>query len=204
MISRVPIWAVAVSLAVNFSLLGLISLLSSERKPPQDITDPIAISLVKLEVPEVAPQDQLKEPDKPKPQERSDFQPDLFRPDLSRGQDLFNLGVAISFGGASGGETAEEFVFEAYELDQPPQVVLRVPPVYPYKARERGTEGAVQIKMLVNTDGTVGEVLILEARPRDVFEEAVLKAVPQWKFRPGKIDGEPVTAWVVTTVRFEL
>jgi protein TonB len=203
-ISRVPIWAVAVSLAVNFSLLGLISLLSSERKPPQDITDPIAISLVKLEVPEVAPQDQLKEPDKPKPQERSDFQPDLFRPDLSRGQDLFNLGVAISFGGASGGETAEEFVFEAYELDQPPQVVLRVPPVYPYKARERGTEGAVQIKMLVNTDGTVGEVLILEARPRDVFEEAVLKAVPQWKFRPGKIDGEPVTAWVVTTVRFEL
>jgi len=202
--SRVPVWAVAVSLAVNFSLLGLISLLSSERKPPQDLTDPIAISLVKLEVPEVAPQDQLKEPDKPKPEEETDFQPDLFRPDLSRGQDMFDLGVAISFGGASAGDAAEEFVFEAYELDQPPQVVMRVPPVYPYKARERGTEGAVQIKMLVNTDGTVGEVLILEARPRDVFEEAVLKAVPQWKFRPGKIDGEPVTAWVVTTVRFEL
>lgn len=204
MVSRVPVWAVAVSLAVNFSLLGLISLLSSERKPPQDLTDPIAISLVKLEVPEVAPQDQLKEPDKPEPEEQTDFQPDLFRPDLSRGQDMFDLGVAISFGGAGAGDAAEEFVFEAYELDQPPQVVMRVPPVYPYRARERGTEGAVQIKMLINTDGTVGEVLILEARPKGVFEEAVLKAVPQWKFRPGKIDGEPVTAWVVTTVRFEL
>lgn len=201
---KVPIWAVAVSLLVNFGLLGLISLLSSERKPPQDITDPIAVSLVKLEVPEVAPQDQLKEPDRPKPEQKTDFQPDLFRPDLSRGQGLFDLGVAIGFSGVSGGYAAEEFVFEAYELDQPPQVIMRVPPVYPYKARERGTEGVVQIKLLVNTDGTVGEVLILDARPRDIFEEAVLKAVPQWKFRPGKIDGEPVTAWVVTTVRFEL
>jgi protein TonB len=97
-----------------------------------------------------------------------------------------------------------DFVFEAYELDQPPQAVVRVPPVYPYKAREQGIEGVVQVKLLINQDGSVGHLEILDARPEGLFEEAVRNAVPQWKFSPGKIDGQTVTAWVVTYVRFTL
>lgn len=202
---RPPLWvllAVTASIVINLGLLGLASLLSKERGLPQDITDPIGVRLVTLAPPETPEREEVKEPEKPKPQKSTDFKPDLVRPQLaSRG--ALDVGVAIDLGDLGGPDTGGEFVFEAYELDQPPQVIVRVPPMYPYKAREQGIEGAVQVKMLVNADGTVGQVIILDARPEGLFEDAVRKAVPQWKFSPGKIEGEAVTAWVITTLRFE-
>jgi protein TonB len=203
---KLPLWAplaVIASVAVNIGLLGLASLLSNERELPQDLTAPIGVSLVNLEAPDVDPQEKPKEPEKPTEQQKEDFTPDLIRPDLGGIHGALDLGVAINLGDLSGQDAGGEFVFEAYELDQPPQVMVRVPPVYPYRAREQGVEGAVQVKMLVETDGTVGQVQILDARPAGVFEDAVIKSVVQWKFTPGKIDGSPVTAWVVTTLRFE-
>jgi protein TonB len=202
---RATLWlplAVAASILINLCVLGLASLLSKERGLPDDITDPIAVSLVNLAPPETPQREEIKEPEKPKPQNKPDFTPDLIRPSLTQSAAL-DVGVAIDLGGIGGADLGGEFVFEAYELDQPPQVIVRVPPLYPYRAREQGIEGAVQIKMLVNADGTIGQVIILDARPKGLFEDAVLKAVPQWKFSPGKIEGEAVTAWVVTTLRFE-
>jgi protein TonB len=197
----VPV-AILLAIAINLGVLGLASLLSKERGLPDDITDPIGISLVKLAPPETPQREEVKEPEKPKPKQKSDFAPDLVRPSLMQ-HGALDVGIAIDLGNLGDGDIGGEFVFEAYELDQPPQVIVRVPPVYPYKAREQGIEGAVQVKMLVNADGTVGQLIILDARPKGLFEDAVRKAVPQWKFSPGKIEGEAVTAWVVTTVRFE-
>jgi protein TonB len=197
--------AVIGSLVVNFALLGLASLLASKQSKPQDITDPLSVSLVNLEAPEPPQQREIKEPEKPKPQEKDDFVPDLVQPSLGSSAPGMDLGVVINLGNLGGGDVgAEEFVFEAYELDQAPQPIVRVPPVYPYKAREQGIEGAVQVKLLVNADGTVGEFHILDARPKGLFEDAVAKCIPQWKFNPGTIEGETVTAWVVTTIRFDL
>ena len=197
--------AVVASIFVNFALLGLASLLASKQSKPQDITDPISVSLVNVEAPEPLQQKEIKEPEKPKPQEKNDFTPDLVQPSFGGSAPGMDLGVVINLGNLAGGESmAEEFVFEAYELDQAPQPIVRVPPVYPYKAREQGIEGAVQVKLLVNPDGSVGEFHILDARPRGLFEDAVSKCVPQWRFNPGTIEGETVTAWVVTTIRFDL
>ena len=197
--------AVFASLVVNLALLGLASLLASKHSKPQDITDPISVSLVNLEAPEPPRQREIKEPEKPKPEEKDDFTPDLVQPSLGGHSAGMDLGVVIHLGNLGGGDVGTEgFVFEAYELDQSPQPIVRIPPVYPYKAREQGVEGAVQVKLLVNADGTVGEFHILDARPKGFFEEAVSKCVPQWRFNPGTIDGETVTAWVVTTIRFDL
>lgn len=95
-------------------------------------------------------------------------------------------------------------VFESYELDQPPQAVVKEQPTYPYKARELGVEGDVQVKMLVQPDGSVGNVQILDARPKGVFDQAIYTALAQWRFNPGKIGGKTVAAWVVTTIHFAL
>jgi protein TonB len=202
---RRPIWlaiALAASVAANLVLFGVASLLSSERGRKDDKIEQAAIKLVNLEPPAPPQDEKLEEPEKPKEEPESDFTPDLVRPSLS-GAGTIDIGVAIDLGGITPMEMAEEFVFEAYELDQPPQPLVRVPPVYPYKAREQGIEGVVQVKILVNTDGTVGQVQILDARPQGIFEDAVIKSVPKWKFNPGRIEGKPVTAWVVTFVRFD-
>jgi protein TonB len=193
--------AVAASLLVNLLLFELASLLASERGAPEDLIDPVGIKLVSLAAPEPPKQEEIKEPEKPKEEPKSDFTPDLVRPQLS-GMAGIDAAVAINLGNIGGDDMEKEFVFEAYELDQAPQAVVRIPPVYPYRARERGIEGVVQVKLLVNTDGTVGQVEILDARPEGMFEDAVRNAVPKWKFNPGKIQGKAVTAWVVTFVRF--
>jgi protein TonB len=195
--------AVGAALVANLALLFLVSFLTSERKPPQDITDPVGVNLVELATPEAPERQEPKKPEPPKPKPQEDFMPDLVRPDLAGPGSLID-GIAIDLSRLGGGLTEDEFVFESYELDQPPQPITKIPPVYPYRARERGIEGAVQVKLLVNADGSVSRIQILDARPAGLFEEAVLKALPQWRFQPGVIDGQPVTAWVVTTLHFTL
>jgi protein TonB len=195
--------ALAGSLLVNMFLIAVAALLVSERAAPQDMTDPVGVKLIELTPPAPPEPEEVKEPPRPKPQPKFDFAPDLVRPDLSAPSGL-DMGVVIDMGQFEGGDVGDEFVFEAYELDQAPQPVVRVPPVYPYGARERGIEGVVQVKLLVNADGSVGQVQIMDARPKGVFEEAVMNSVPQWRFNPGKIEGKAVTAWVVTAVRFDL
>jgi len=62
----------------------------------------------------------------------------------------------------------------------------------------------VKIKLLVKADGSVGGVEVLDANPKGLFEDATVKAVPNWRFQPGLVDGQAVPSWVVTTVRFTL
>jgi protein TonB len=200
---RFPIWTLGVAVGVNCLLFGLAALLLQERKVPQDMTDPIGVSLVSLEAPQMPEERPAQKAEKPKPRQKMDFAPDVVRPSLG-GPGPLDLGVGISLGGAEGISGTREFVFEAYELDQAPTPVVRVPPTYPYGARERGIEGAVQVRMLVTTEGTVGDIEIMDARPKGVFEDAVRRTVPQWRFSPGKIRGKAVTAWVITTIQFNL
>ena len=60
------------------------------------------------------------------------------------------------------------------------------------------------VRVLVGKDGAVRQVNILKAKPEGVFDQAVRRAVPSWRFQPGEVGGEPVTAWVTTTLHFRL
>ena len=191
--------AVAGSLLVNLFLIAVAAILVSERSAPQDMTDPVGVKLIELTPPAPPEPEEVKDPTPPKPQPKFDFAPDLVRPDLNAPSGL-DMGVVIDMGQFESGDVGDEFVFEAYELDQAPQPVVRVPPVYPYNARERGIEGVVQVKLLVNADGSVGQVQSMDARPEGMFEEAVMKSVPQWSFYPGSFVGSAVTGWVVKAV----
>jgi len=95
-------------------------------------------------------------------------------------------------------------IFNADEIDQPPSALAKMPPLYPYKAKRLEIEGYVKVKFLVDETGAVSQISILEASPKGLFEDSVFKALPSWEFAPGKILGEPVSSWVITTIRFEL
>jgi protein TonB len=210
-LGRLPKWlpsALAFALAANTLLLtGAVFLSNEAESKKQDITAPT--QLVVLSAPEEAPpaEEKTAEPEPPRREEaKPDLGPDLFQPDF--GGDLAGLAgegaIAIDLSGGANTEMKQEFVFEAFELDQPPRPMVKTAPMYPFRAREQGVEGVVQVKILVREDGTVGEVLIVDARPKDIFEEAVLAAVPNWKFEPGVIQGKRVTSWVVTALHFKL
>ncbi|MCZ6829579.1 MAG: TonB family protein [Gammaproteobacteria bacterium] len=63
------------------------------------------------------------------------------------------------------------------------QPTHRVLPVYPRRAIRRGLEGDVVVQFTVNRSGQVKAPRILAAFPPDVFEQAVMEAVSQQRYR---------------------
>ena len=209
---RIPTWlppTLGFAIAVNLLLLGGATFLSGEAKSQdQDITAPTGVNLMNLAPPEPPVEEDAQEPEPPKKEEaKPDLGPDLFQPEFTPDfAGMAGAGSAIAIDLTGGANTAlkQDFVFESYELDQAPRPVVKIPPTYPFKAREQGIEGVVQVKLLVKEDGTVGEVLIMDARPPDIFEDAVLLSVSKWRFEPGVIGGKKVTSWVITALHFKL
>ena len=95
-------------------------------------------------------------------------------------------------------------VFEVGDLDAPLTTVARIPPLYPLKARRRGVEGWVKVRLLVNEQGDVSSITIVEAEPSGIFEKSVRNCVASWRFQPGTVGGVPVKAQVETVIHFTL
>jgi len=193
------------ALLVNVALFSLVTLMSQVREQSNDEINAASVSLVTLKPPTPPEQENVKPPKPPEPKQQLDFRPDLTPPALDLGAPGLPGGIAFDLGrDRFNSGLDDQVVFNSYELDSQPETLMRMQPPYPIRAQERGIEGVVQLKLLVNKDGSVGQVEILSARPEGVFEETVRQTVPRWKFNPGRIAGEAVTAWVVTNVRFQL
>ena len=94
--------------------------------------------------------------------------------------------------------------YDIGDIDHPISAIVRIPPVYPMRARRLGVEGFVTVKLLVSEKGIVERTEILAAQPEGVFEKSVLQCTPSWRFTPGTLDGVPVKTFVTTTIRFDL
>ena len=77
-------------------------------------------------------------------------------------------------------------------------------PRYPAEARRAGIEGRVEVKFLLNVDGTVAKAEVLDSEPPGVFDQAAIDAVMQWRL-PDEIDAaNPVPKWMRTPIEFSL
>lgn len=94
--------------------------------------------------------------------------------------------------------------YESSELDRNPVPVSRPRPVFPYYARQRGIEGYVDLRFLVNAQGTVESAEVLAADPPGVFDNEALRAIRRWRFQPGIRDGQAVAANLQIRIRFTL
>jgi protein TonB len=82
---------------------------------------------------------------------------------------------------------------------------LRIEPDYPESARAHRIEGWVKFSLTVASDGSVKDVVILDAQPARIWDSATIRAVSSWKYQPAIRDGRPVEqAGVVAIYRFEL
>jgi periplasmic protein TonB len=64
-----------------------------------------------------------------------------------------------------------------------------VKPRYPNKARRKGIEGYVAVVFDVSVIGTVENIRVESAKPRNVFEQYAIKAIKTWKYEPLIVDG---------------
>ena len=89
-------------------------------------------------------------------------------------------------------------------VDSRPVVLSRTPPRYTEEARRNKTQGRVNMRVLVGTDGSVKQARIIgNGLPDGLNEQAVLAAY-QIKFKPAMKDGNPVAFWVSLYMEFNL
>ena len=91
--------------------------------------------------------------------------------------------------------------FVPYE--KAPVVIKQVQPKYPELALRAGLEGKVYLKMWVNKEGRVKQVVVTKSDAQ-IFEEAAIDAAKQWVFTPAIMQNGPVQVWVANLFRFEL
>jgi TonB family protein len=83
------------------------------------------------------------------------------------------------------------------------QLVVR-DPVYPLEALRNHTTGWVQMEFTIAPNGSVGDIAVIEAEPKGVFEQAAATALSHWRFRPRVVNGQPVAQRSTVTLRFDV
>ena len=84
-----------------------------------------------------------------------------------------------------------------------PRVVRNVKPEYPETAKKDRVQGIVTLEAVVKKDGTVGEVTVKKSLHSEL-DEAAVKAMKQWEFKPGTKDGKAVDVAVEVEMTFNL
>jgi periplasmic protein TonB len=86
-----------------------------------------------------------------------------------------------------------------------PVVLSEVKPDYTAEAKKQGIQGVVELSVVVNDDGTVGEVKVTRSLDDKYgLDEQAVIAMKKWRFRPGTKDGKPVAVRVTVEMSFKL
>jgi protein TonB len=85
----------------------------------------------------------------------------------------------------------------------PPELLYKVEPEFSEEARKAKHQGVVVLTIEVDSNGTVRHVRVRQSLGLGLDEKTV-EAVSRWRFRPGILDGKPVTTEAVVQVNFEL
>jgi protein TonB len=103
-------------------------------------------------------------------------------------------------GGAPAPEPKREPVFVAAK-----RVADRCPvPAYPRREREKGIEGRVRLRLLVDAEGNVKEAAVARSSGSEALDEAALAAAKEWHFEPATEDGTPVASVVLQPLDFRI
>lgn len=76
--------------------------------------------------------------------------------------------------------------------------IVRVEPIYPRRAQSRGIEGHCDMEFTVTKTGEVVDAVATSCSS-SVFENASVKAVLKWKYKPRVVNGEPIDSPGVQT-----
>jgi TonB family protein len=87
--------------------------------------------------------------------------------------------------------------------DKEPQIVKKVEPTYPERAKRTRLEGKVIVKLWIDKDGKVKRAVVLKS-DAEIFNESAIEAAKQFVFTPAYLNNEPVAVWVSYPFRFQL
>jgi protein TonB len=173
-----------------------------EKSPPQEVTE-IALAREikpepKKEIKKVEPKKQVNRPQTPAP---------------FKGLDTALSGIDLGLLGLDGGQRdlddnllgkTGNVIMTADLVDVPPKPVTRGSFKYPPAAKKNGVRGYVVLSVLVEKDGSVNQVQVLESSPSGIFDAAAMQGIRSWHFEPAKYKGDTVKVWAKQKIRFDL
>ncbi len=89
-------------------------------------------------------------------------------------------------------------------VDTIPKVKKRSPLVYPELARRQGISGYVVMNVLIDEQGNVEDVEIVDSKPKEIFDLQAESTIRQWKFSPATYNGQNVKVWATQKIVFKL
>ena len=102
------------------------------------------------------------------------------------------------------GDPCEASIVPVEDLDSPPVPISRSAPLFPWQARIDNWEGEVEVRLVLNKDGTVCSNSISTSSGRTDVDESVLEATQDWEYEPPMKDGNPVRTALETKCIFRV
>ncbi|HLF29839.1 MAG TPA: energy transducer TonB [Xanthomonadales bacterium] len=141
---------------------------------------------------EVTSKDQEKpQPDKPPPV------PEIPQMNLSSGSIDNNVAQLTPMVDASG---AMSKMTMSAGSDRDIIPLVRINPDYPPRAVSRGIEGYVIVQFTITATGMVKDVIVVDAKPKGMFDDAAVRAVQRWRYNPKVEEGVAVERVGVQTM----
>jgi protein TonB len=167
--------------------------------PAHDL-DLAELDTTELPPPPPPPVEEEKEEEEPEDETPPELNEEAQPLDLSQLELALNPGFSDGWLGGDfavklntiGGEDGKglDELFSLSDLDQRPRAIYQPSPVISEKVRKRAP-GSVHILFIVDERGRVVQPKVQKSTD-PIFERPALNAVKQWKFEPGKRNGEPV------------
>lgn len=180
---------------VFFLVLPLMQTLT---KPPTSDLIVQSVETAKLEAPPPPPE---TEPEEPEPEEEPpELEPQEAQP-LTLDQLTMALNPSFSDSWMQGDFAVKlntvvsntknvDALFSIADLDQKPRVIYQPGPTLNKEVRQKAP-GTVYIIFVVDKNGRVQNPIVQKSSD-PVFEKPAMSAIKQWKFEPGKRNGQPV------------
>lgn len=86
----------------------------------------------------------------------------------------------------------------------PPRRIYAPEPEYPAIARRNNWEGLVTLRVLIKTDGAIGDITVFQSSGYEVLDQSALKTVKKWRYQPASRQGVAVECYWRIPVRFQL
>ena len=89
-------------------------------------------------------------------------------------------------------------------VDESPLLVWEKKPEYPATALNDKAEGLVETQLYIDKQGAVSKVVIVQSSGREDLDNAAVEAARQYRFKPARLNGAPVSSMVMIPFQFRL
>ena len=91
-----------------------------------------------------------------------------------------------------------------WDMNSEPEPLFRIEPKYPVKAARRGKGGSVKMSFIIDKQGFVTDIDILENQGHRDFKKAAKDALKQWRYAPKFESGQAISTDATVLLSFHI